>query len=149
MDGQDHRDHHIKRIVLPSGKTIEVVYFSEEAYDETEASLEQATAVRPATDEPAGGLHVCPTCESGFVHPTEWSEAGSERWRVALRCPNCEWHGSGVFSQELVDWFDEQLDHGTDALVRDLKRLTRANMEEEIDRFVAALRADAILPEDF
>jgi hypothetical protein len=68
---------------------------------------------------------------------------------VALRCPNCEWHGSGVFSQELVDWFDEQLDHGTDALVRDLKRLTRANMQEEIDRFVAALRADAILPEDF
>lgn len=145
MDGHEHQDHHVKRIVLPSGKTIEVVYFSD-ADTTAPAGLE---APAHETAEPAGGLHVCPTCESEFVHPTEWSEAGKERWRVALRCPNCEWHGSGVFSQELVDWFDEQLDHGTDALVRDLKRLTRANMEDEIDRFCAALRADAILPEDF
>ena len=144
MDGHDNRDHHIKRIVLPSGKTIEVVYFSD-----APAGGEVAAITEPATHEPATGLHVCPDCRSEFVHPTEWSEAGSERWRVALRCPNCEWNGSGVFSQELVDWFDEQLDQGTDALVRDLKRLTRANMEEEIDRFVAALQANAILPEDF
>jgi hypothetical protein len=145
MDGHEHQEHHVKRIVLPSGKTIEVVYFSD-AEAAAPAGLET-----PAqhTAEPAGGLHVCPTCDSRFVHPTEWSEAGKERWRVALRCPNCEWEGSGVFSQELVDWFDEQLDHGTDALVRDLKRLTRANMEDEIDRFCAALRAGAILPEDF
>ena len=145
MDAHDHQDHHVKRIVLPSGKTIEVVYFSEASPDGP-AALD---APAHDTAAPAGGLHVCPTCDSGFVHPTEWAEAGKERWRVALRCPNCEWLGSGVFSQELVDWFDEQLDHGTDALVRDLKRLTRANMEDEIDRFCAALRADAILPEDF
>ena len=145
MDGHDHHDHHVKRIVLPSGKTIEVVYFSDA---DVAAPAELETPVQD-TATPAGGLHVCPTCDSEFVHPTEWSEAGKERWRVALRCPNCEWHGSGVFSQELVDWFDEQLDQGTDALVRDLKRLTRANMEDEIDRFCSALRADAILPEDF
>lgn len=132
----------MKRIVLPSGKTIEVVYFSEAT-----ETVERETAA--VTAEPAGGLHVCPSCDSGFVHPTDWSESGPQRWRVSLRCPNCEWEGSGVFSQELVDWFDEQLDHGTDALVRDLRRLTRANMEDEIDRFCAALRAGAILPEDF
>jgi len=34
-------------------------------------------------------------------------------------------------------------------LVRDLKRLMHANMEEEIDRFVSALEEDQILPEDF
>lgn len=146
MDRTDSRDHHIKRIVLPSGKTIEVVYFSDELPDPVDLATE---AVAEAAEAPASGLHVCPLCESCFVHPTEWSEAGHERWRVALRCPNCEWHGTGVFSQELVDWFDEQLDHGTDALVRDLKRLTRANMEDEIDRFVEALAVDAILPMDF
>ena len=31
----------------------------------------------------------------------------------------------------------------------DLQRLTQANMAEEIERFVAALNADQILPEDF
>jgi hypothetical protein len=48
-----------------------------------------------------------------------------------------------------VDRFDEHLDRGTEALVRDLRRLTRANMEDEIDAFVRALEADAIQPMDF
>ena len=34
-------------------------------------------------------------------------------------------------------------------MLSDLRRLTQANMSEDIDRFVAALRADLILPEDF
>ena len=51
--------------------------------------------------------------------------------------------------QAVVERFDEELDRGTEALVRDLKRLMHANMEEEIDRFVSALRDDQILPEDF
>jgi hypothetical protein len=34
-------------------------------------------------------------------------------------------------------------------LVRDLKRLTRANMEEEIERFGRALESDGIWPMDF
>jgi hypothetical protein len=41
------------------------------------------------------------------------------------------------------------LDLGTDALVKDLRRLVQANMEAEADRFAAALEAGAILPEDF
>lgn len=146
MDTADNHDHHIKRILLPSGKTIEVVYFSDVIADPLD---EAAEAVAAAAEAPASGLHVCPLCDSSFVHPTDWEEAGDQRWQVGLRCPNCEWSGTGVFHQELVDWFDEQLDQGTDALVRDLKRLTRANMEDEIDRFVQALGADAILPEDF
>ena len=34
-------------------------------------------------------------------------------------------------------------------MLADLKRLTQANMAEEIDRFIGALNADLILPEDF
>jgi hypothetical protein len=147
MDSTGSRDHHIKRIVLPSGKTIEVVYFSDGIEDGPAGPARERAG--DAGHAPATGLHVCPRCESTFVHPTDWEEAGRERWRVSLRCPDCEWHGSGIFSQELVDWFDEELDRGTEALVRDLKRLTRANIEDEIERFVRALEADAILPEDF
>ena len=56
---------------------------------------------------------------------------------------------TGVFDQDTVERFDEELDRGTDKLVDDLKRLIRANMEEEIERFSRALRGDHILPEDF
>ena len=69
--------------------------------------------------------------------------------RSSLRCPNCEWSGTGVFEQAIVERFDEELDRGTEALVRDLKRMMHANMEDEIERFVAALDADHIVPGDF
>ena len=68
---------------------------------------------------------------------------------MRLRCPNCEWSTVGLYDQETVDRFDEKLDYGTEALVRDLKRLTRANMEEEVERFACALASDAIWPMDF
>jgi hypothetical protein len=134
--------HYVRRVVLPSGKTIEVVYFEDQ----------QAPAGSAA---PAGGeqtvsdLHVCGTCASSLVYPTEWDEAGATHWEVSLRCPNCEWTGTGIFEQELVERFDEELDRGTEALVRDLKRLAHANMEDEIERFCTALEEGHIVPEDF
>jgi hypothetical protein len=79
----------------------------------------------------------------------DWEEASMTHWEVVLRCPNCEWSETGTFDQATVDRFDEQLDLGTEALVRDLRRLVQANMEDEADRFAAALEANAILPEDF
>jgi hypothetical protein len=94
-------------------------------------------------------LHICPECASELVIPVGWSEAGRDRWDVTLHCPNCDWVGGGVYDEELVMRYDEELDRGTEVLVRDLQRLMRANIEDEIDRFVAALQADAILPEDF
>ena len=94
-------------------------------------------------------LHVCLDCSSHLVYPVAWEEAGPEHWSVHLRCPNCEWSETAVFSQDVVDPFDEELDNGTQALVRDLREFMRANMAEEIDRFAAAIQADAILPEDF
>jgi len=136
--------HYVKRVVLPSGKTIEVVYADS---DTAVRPVEQAV---PTTDRTVHReLHICRECESELVYPTEWEEAGPECWRVALRCPNCEWDATGVFPQELVDAFDEKLDDGTEQVVNDLKRLMHANMSEEIDRFAAALDAGALLPEDF
>jgi hypothetical protein len=98
---------------------------------------------------PPAGLHVCPDCASELVVPIAWAEAGQARWDVRLHCPNCDWVGGGTYAEELVERFDEVLDRGTEVLVRDLQRLVRANMEEDVERFVRALRADAILPEDF
>lgn len=130
----------VRRVLLPSGKTIEVVYFE----DASPASSSTATPGQETT-----GLHVCPVCDSATVYPLTWEEAGDEHWQMSLRCPNCEWRTSGIFAQELVERLEETLDDGTDALVRDLRRLTQANMEEEVERFAHALETDLIFPMDF
>ena len=140
----DHH-HHVRRVVLPSGKTIEVVYFENEPTGQPPRSIAPARHDGPDTAD----LHVCGTCDSELVYPVEWEEAGATHWEVVLRCPNCEWAGTGVYEQQVVERFDEELDRGTEALVRDLKRLMQANMEDEIERFINALEGDHVLPEDF
>jgi hypothetical protein len=137
---QSHQ-HHVKRIVLPSGKSVEVVYFEDQFAGDPHGLGFEAT--------PAEGLHVCNQCDSSLVYPLEWEEASATEWEVTLRCPNCEWQQTGVYEQAVVECFDVTLDRATQALTDDLKRLTLANMEDEIDRFAAALNADQILPEDF
>lgn len=106
---------------------------------------------RLATTIPRRGddLHVCPTCNSDLVYPTDWAPASNRDWQVALRCPECEWNGGGTYSQDVVDRFDEELERGTESVLEDLSVLARANMEDHIERFVNALSADQILPEDF
>jgi hypothetical protein len=75
--------------------------------------------------------------------------ASPTHWAVLLRCPNCEWIEVDRFDQETVDRFDLELDRGTEQVMRDLKRLVRAHMEEDVERFVKALNSDAIWPMDF
>jgi hypothetical protein len=124
----------VKRVALPSGKTIEVVYFNQTA---------------PAQAAPPQDLHLCCECDSQLVYPTQWREVERCMWEVSLRCPNCEWEITDIYDQDTVERFDEELDRGTDSLVDDLKRLVAANLEEEIERFSRALTGDHILPEDF
>ena len=134
MADRDDARQHVRRVLLPSGKTIEVVYVDQA----DESTLDGST-----------DLHHCGTCGCDLVYPLEWEEASATHWEVTLRCPNCEWNGTGVFDQATVDRFDEELDRGLVVLVSDLKRLAQENMEIEIECFVRALDADALLPEDF
>ena len=78
-----------------------------------------------------------------------WTAAGDERWRVELRCPNCERAEGAVLDTDVAERFDEELERGGEKLMGDLARLTEANMLEDLERLTAALRADAILPPDF
>ena len=94
-------------------------------------------------------LHVCPQCSSTLVYPTDWAPVDGCHWRVELRCPECEWHQSGLYEQAVLDRFDQILDTGTDAMIAELRRLQRSNMEDELERFNLALVQDLILPEDF
>jgi hypothetical protein len=124
--------HSVRRIVLPSGQSIEVVRFDDEA-------------AQPAV----GGLHECPSCDSQLVQPVDWDTTEDERWELTLHCPNCDWSCRGIYGTEQLAQLEEQLDLGMEAIVSDLQRFTSANMADELERFAAALEADLILPEDF
>jgi len=56
---------------------------------------------------------------------------------------------AGTFERRQVEALEEHLDEGLASMLEDLRRLTQANMSDDIQRFVAALHADLILPEDF
>jgi hypothetical protein len=147
VDSNGEQTHYVKRVLLPSGKTIEVVYFRDGGPVGGVVQTPRTTDHPPA--EPHQELHVCMECDSELVYPIEWEESGEENWSVLLHCPNCDIYREGVFTQNTVEVFDEELDRGADALARDYKRLMRANMAEEIERFVGALGSGAIIPEDF
>ena len=123
--------HSVHLIVLPSGRKIEVVRFHDGAQVEG----------RP--------LHICPECSSPLVQPHSWSEVGDSRWGLVLLCPNCEWTAEGVYTQSEVEELEDHLEEGLADLLGDLQRLAQANMADEVDRFIAALDANLILPEDF
>ena len=145
IGSQGNNGENVRRIVLPSGRTIEVVSFDDVA-GQLAAGQAPAKARKPAAAE---GLHVCCDCHSKLVYPTDWEEEGQDKWFVELHCPNCDWTGGGIFEQDLLDEFDEELDRGMEELAADLGRLARSNMAEDVDRFISALKADAIHPMDF
>jgi hypothetical protein len=122
--------HTVRRIMLPSGRAIEVVRFNE-------------------PDDPPDALHVCPSCASPLMQALSWSERPSDRWELERECPNCWWTETAVHGREQVEQFEDHLDEGLAAMLVDLQRLAVANMGEEIERFSRALGADLILPEDF
>ena len=106
---------------------------------------------RHASDHtgPSEALHVCFHCAGELAYPLDWSEEGARHWRVILRCPDCESRREGVFEQTIVERLDDELDRAAGALLGDLRRLTHANMSEEIEFFIRALDADLIVPSDF
>lgn len=167
-DNNDHRTHH--HVQLPGGRQIEVVYLESDRAQREHGASQAAQPARASSDTPAEAstswhdgsstshsptrtpgetLHVCPRCAGGLVSPVEWSEESPGRWHILMRCPDCDLMRDGIFGQALVERLDEELDRATGALLSDLKRLTHANMVEEIELFSTALRLDLIGPSDF
>jgi hypothetical protein len=125
----DRSNHTRHRVQLPSGKQIDVVY------------RDQHPAGVPDGGHAPDPLHICFHCAGELAYPLDWAEEGPRHWRIVLRCPECEARREGVFEQSVVEELDEQLS--------DLKQLTQANMEDEVEFFVRALDADLIVPSDF
>jgi len=122
--------HKSRRILLPSGREIQLRRFDQARAKDRE-------------------LHVCPSCGSELVQPSDWSQGPGGQFTLTLECPNCGWWETGVYERGQVEQLEDRLDDGLIALLDDLHRLTQANMASDIDRFIEALNYDLILPEDF
>lgn len=148
METPGDQTHFVKRVVLPSGRTLEVVYSRDTDGPGTAGRVAPQAPHHPLVN-PNHDLHVCVACDSELVYPVQREASAPQHWSVLLRCPNCNLYREGVFTRDAVECLHDELERGACALTRDYKRLMRANVAEEIDRFVAALDAGAILPEDF
>jgi hypothetical protein len=140
-------EFHVKRIVLPSGKTVEIVYYQASSGGEPVISdvheIEEGAALQVRR------IELCSDCGGDRVHPTEWNEVEEMRWQLALRCPDCEWRHTDTYEAHEVERFDDVLNDATDRIIEELDRVTRENMNEAADRFRAALDSDGITPFDF
>ena len=133
-------EFHVKKITLPSGKVVELVYLHPPAEPE----------VRPApTPAELRQIERCPECESGRVHPVDWHEVDERSWRLDLRCPDCRWQAADVFMEAEVERYDDVLNAETDMMIDELDRITRENMADHLERFIRALEDDGIMPIDF
>jgi hypothetical protein len=129
------KDQDTKHRAKRPGEQLDVVYGEHRRASENVSANEQ--------------LHICFHCSGELVYPLDWSEEGPRHWRIVLRCPECESRREGVFDQTAVERLDDELDRGSSALLGDLRRMTHANMSEEVEFFVRALDADLIVPSDF
>jgi hypothetical protein len=150
------KGYRTKKIALPGGKVIEIVYFSEpHADDATDPGVEvglaaaESAATAYVTDDLALDLHVCVSCESDLVYPVSWEERAGDSWRIERRCPNCEWRHVGEYTQDEVELFDDALNDGTEDLLVNLRNFARANMESDVERLIEAIQLDRIEPMDF
>ena len=141
-------DYHVKRIVLPSGKTVEIVYF-QAAGGEPIITEAREVDSEPVLELRVRQIELCAGCGSERVHPMDWVEVEDMRWKLSVRCPDCEWESTEVYEQPEVERYDDVLLAGAGDLTEELDRITRENMAEHLERFRAALDADAITPFDF
>jgi hypothetical protein len=149
------KGYRTKKIALPGGKVIEIVYFSEPSADGVGSGVElDIESADPGPDglspeDLAMDLHICSSCESDLVYPVSWEEREGDAWRIERRCPNCEWRHVGEFTQDEVELFDDALNDGTEDLLVNLRSFARANMEADVERLIDAIQLDRIEPMDF
>lgn len=145
-------EYHIKRLTLPSGKQVELLYLlPDAAATPVPVEIDPVSDALPARPETAAvrRIELCPGCGSDRVHPVDWAEVDDRHWQLDVRCPDCRWRSSDVFDETEVERYDDVLNDGTDALIADLERMTQENMADHLARFTRALESDGIMPIDF
>jgi hypothetical protein len=130
-------DQRIVVSFLPDGSDHEVLVSSEEA---------RVLRRPPGT---ANDGVACATCGSDLIHPVSWEQTGERTWLVSVCCPECDAEYDEAMPGWRVEQFVAQLHTQKRSLARELARLELADFACASQRFVTALHAGQVLPEDF
>jgi hypothetical protein len=95
-------------------------------------------------------LHICDACARDFIVPISVVDLiDHDRCVVELACTNCGVSSLEVHDDRSLMELDRRLDEAQRRMEEAIEVLEVADELDRIDRFVRALRADQILPEDF
>jgi hypothetical protein len=94
-------------------------------------------------------LHVCRSCGSPLVYLVDGVECAPGLWDLTLRCPECHDVREVCCPEPGLARLEGQLCRGVAEVERELARFARECFEQDMEPFLRALHAGAILPMDF
>jgi hypothetical protein len=137
MTEHQKTDQRVVLSVLPGDDDAEVLVTAQEARDLRRVPGHESDEI------------VCASCGSDLVFPFDWENTSQTMWVVTLRCPECGAEYDEHMERWRVERFITQLHAQKRALAQELARFTRSSFVLETERFVAALQAGHIQPDDF
>lgn len=99
--------------------------------------------------KPSSIYLTCPACGSRLVYPLERIHISPRRWQLLLACPECFILRVEIVSNRELDIIIEQVESGLEEISSALADAERQHMEEECEKFIAAIQAGNIEPLDF
>lgn len=98
--------------------------------------------------EPEHDLRTCRFCGLPYVGPLYCSAEGA-RFRILLRCGNCDCRRRVLVSIEQATWFECDVAHDIIEIAREAERLDGERFAAQATAFAGALERDLIDASDF
>lgn len=126
----------IELFSFADGRTTETIVFGE--------------AARAQRRPPGPGVELCcRECGSDLVHPLDCEQTDEQTWLLTLRCPDCEACYDVALGRCTMERYIAQLHDQKRALILELDRWSLARFREEVERLLALIADDKVLPFDF
>jgi hypothetical protein len=88
-------------------------------------------------------------CASGFIHVVDWGMLDQGHWWLQTRCADCGSFRDIVIDRPQAEKFEAAMRTAEHEIRAQADWWARSGMTEWAERFLAALRCDAVAPMDF
>jgi hypothetical protein len=133
---------------LPAGR-MKVMFYPPFGLYQLCTQLAEWLRSPPPPLESSDDLRTCRFCRQPFVGPLDCRANGDTRWRIVLRCGNCDRRREVIVTNEHASEFERDVARDIAAIARDLERLDSERLLAQADAFAAALARDLIDASDF